>query len=193
MIMSATLAVVVLLSACAQPQMSMGPPQQPDPAAEMAVLAKFVGHWTGTAEMVSPSPEELKAMMPEGADPPASTFKGDMNFEMTLGGQFLSGHGWHEMGEGQRITYHEYWRWDPKAKKFRSWFFSDWGEHGSGFMIADDAGTSFEMTAIGVDSSGSKTSGRGTMTFPDNDTLEWTWSETGAHGAMEFKGVSRRK
>ncbi len=110
-----------------------------------------------------------------------------------LGGMFLKNEGWYEMGEGQRANYVEVWTWDPKAKKYRTWFFTDWGESGQGWATFDSDGNTIRMKAKIVDASGTSKRGQGTMTFADNDTLEWTWSESGPMGKMKFKGTSRRQ
>ena len=98
--------VLVLLSGCANPKMSMEMPKKPTPGPEMAKLAVLLGEWEGTANMVEPSPEEMKAFMPEGEEMPSS-FAGVTNYTWALDGMYLKGEGWHEMGDGQRMNYVE--------------------------------------------------------------------------------------
>lgn len=188
-----TFCTLGLVGGCAQPQWPMEPPQKPGPAPEMAKLGRMVGSWSGTAEIVSPSPEAMKEMMPEGSDEMPSSFAGGWKTGWALGGMFLYGHGWHEMGEEQKVNYFEYWTWDPKAKKYRTWFFSDWGESGRGWATFDPDGDTIRMKAHWHDAQGASKRGEGTMTFVDNDTIDWTWSERGPMGKMEFKGTSKRK
>ena len=188
-----TICMAASIGWCMQPDTSMEMPKKPDPAAEMAKLARFVGEWPGTGEMVSPSPEEMKKYMPEDAPEPPSSFDVASTYEMTLDGQFLKSESWHDMGEGQRMTFVEYWAWDAKAGKYRTWYFSDWGEFGGGWLTSAKDGNNYRMTGNGQDAKGNKTGGSGTMTFTDKDTLEWTWNESGPEGKMEFKGTMKRK
>ncbi len=178
---------------CAQPQWAMEPPQKPSVAPEMAKLSRFLGSWTGTAEFVSPSPEEMKAEMPEGEEMPSS-FAGGGVYEWALGGMFLKGEGWHEMGEDQRANYVEYWTWYPKVKKYRTWYFDDWGGSGEGWawFDADDPNT-MRFKGATIDGEGRKGRGHGMMTFIDDNSYKWTWSESGPMGKMELKGTSKRK
>lgn len=192
------LPVIVLVAAfalvgCAQPQRPMEPPQKPDAAPEMAKLERLIGTWSDTAEMVEPSPEEMKKQVPEGSEEVPSSFKGGWKSQWVLRGMFLRNEGWHEMGPDQRMNMVEYYTWDPKSKKYRVWFFSDWGEHGEGWMTIDPDGKTFRIKAKGADAQGASGRSEGTMTFVDDDTLEWTWAESGAHGKMKFKGTSKRQ
>lgn len=188
-----TLCVFGLIGGCAQPQWSMEPPKKPSPCPELQKLSRLVGSWSGTAEFVSPSPEEMKAEMPEGEEMPSS-FAGTGNMEWILGGMFLKSEGWHEMGEGERMNYVEYWGWCPKAKKYRTWFFSDWGDSGQGwawFDAEDENVMRFKGTSF--DAKGRKGHGKGMMTFVDDDTHDWTWAESGPMGKMELKGTGKRQ
>ena len=184
---------LAFIGGCAQPQMQTGPPQKPTPAPELAKLARLIGTWGGTAEMVSPSPEEMKSEMPEGAEEMPSTFAGSGKFEWTLGGMCLRGEGWYEMGPDQRANYVEFWTWDAKVKMYRILYLNDWGEIGQGWAWFDDDGNTIRMKSSGQDAEGTSKRGQGTMTFLGNDAYEWTWSEKGPMGKMEMKGTSRRE
>ncbi len=187
------LAATLLIVGCAQPQMPMGPPEKPDPAPEMAKLGVLIGTWTDVAEMLSRSPSEMCKEQPEGTESPPSTFKGSYTWASTLDGMFIRCEGWHEMGPGQRMSMVEYYTWDPKAKKYRGRFFSDWGEHGDAWMTLDADGKTFRFTGETKNAQGVHGQGSGTMTLVDDRTIEWTWKENGPHGKMEFKGTSRRQ
>ena len=189
-----TLCAVGLVGGCAQPQWAMEPPKKPTPGAELMKLSRLLGSWSGTAEMVSPSPEEMKATMPEDAEEMPSSFAGAGKAEWTLGGMFLTSEGWHEMGEGERMNYVEYWTWNPKAKKYRTWYFSDWGESGQGWAWFDAAdGDIMRFKSTGIDAQGVTKRGKGMMTFTDDDTYDWCWSESGPGGKMKFKGTAKRQ
>ena len=98
------LCVVALVGGCGQPKWSDEFPQQPTPGPEIQKLARLVGSWTGTAEMVTPSPEEMRAAMPEGSEEDIpSSFAGGGTFEWDLNGMFLVGRSWHEMGQHQGV------------------------------------------------------------------------------------------
>jgi hypothetical protein len=171
--------------------MSMDPMQKPDLAPELAQLNRFAGEWAGRAEMIEPSYEVMQASMPEGEEMP-KYFMGAESNEWTLGGRCLRTMGWHDMGEGQRANYEGMMTWDPKDKVYKAWWFGDWGDRMTSTMTLDKDGKTFHMKAEGVDGHGKKTKGEGTMTFLSDDTMEWTWSETGAMGRMKIKGTSKR-
>lgn len=177
-----TLCTLGLIGGCAQPQWSMEPPKKPGAAPEMAKLARFLGTWTGTAEMVSPSPEE----MPE-------PYAGEGKTEWTLDGMFLKSEGWHEMGEGQRANYVEYWTWDPKAKKYRTCYFSDWGESGQGWAWFGPDGETMHFKGTGTDAEGARKRGKGKLVFTSDTSYDWSWKESGPMGKMEFKGTAKRE
>ncbi|MCK6455038.1 MAG: DUF1579 domain-containing protein [Phycisphaerae bacterium] len=184
------LALSVFVVGCGQPhmQMPMEPPKKPDPAPEMARLEAFVGNWGGTAEMVMT--EEMKKNMPPNMK---NTFAGANKSDWAMGGMFLKHEGWYEMGEGQKVNYVELVTWCPQNKKYRSWMFNDWGEVGEGWMTMDADGKHCTMEYKGMRPDGTASKGCGTMTIKDPSTMEWTFTEMGPHGKMEFKGVSTKQ
>lgn len=188
-----TLCTLGLIGGCAQPQWSMEPPKKPGAPPEMAKLARFLGTWTGTAEMVSPSPEEMKAAMPEGAEEMPESYAGQGTAEWTLGGMFLKSKSWHEMGEGQRANYVEYWTWDAKAKKYRTYYFSDWGESGQGWAWFEPDGETMHFKGTVVDAEGATKRGKGKLIFTSDTSYDWCWKESGPMGKMEFKGTGKRQ
>ena len=188
-----TVCTLTVLGGCAQPQWPMEPPKKPSPAPEMAELERLLGTWTGSAEFVSPSPEEMEKGMPEGSEEMPTSFAGGGKAQWTLGGMFLKSEGWHEMGEGQRANYVEYWTWDSKAQKYRTWSFSDWGESGQGWAKFYPDGKTMRFKGTGMDAQGTSTRGEGTLTFTDDNTYEWTYTEHGTWGKMELKGTSKRQ
>ena len=183
--------VLLRLSGCASPKMPMEMPKRPTPGPEMARVAVLLGDWEGTAEMVEPSPEEMKAFMPEGEEMPSS-FAGGNKYEWVLGGMYLKGEGWHEMGDGQKMNFVEAWKWDAKAKKYKTWFFTDWGEHGSGWATWCDTDC-LCMDATAQDVEGRESKGTGRICLVDDNTMEWVWSESGAKGKMKLEGTSKKK
>lgn len=162
-------------------EMSM--PEKPKPAPQMQELASWIGSWEGDAELVN---------APEGPSDMPTKFKGGHKTEWALGGLFLKTEGWHDMGEGNKENFVEYVTWDPKAGKFRSWWFSDWGNVGEGWMEQDEDGKTYQFYGKGRDASGGRTSGKGSMTILTNDSNEWTWCEKSSMGKLELKGTNKR-
>ncbi len=144
--------------------------------------------------MVSPTAEEMRKMMGEkGKDIPDS-FKGEMASTWAMDGRYIKSEGWHEFGGGAKSSMIEYITYDSKAKKFRTWYFSDYGERGESTMTPSDDGKSFKFKGTGVDMMGNSVSMTGSMRFVDNDTIEWDWAEyQGLMQTMKIKGTSKRQ
>ena len=198
------IAVLLAMCGCSQTRevqvagkQNGGPPQgmdmkQPPVPPQMAKLDAWLGSWTGTAEMISPSPEEMKKTgMPSENIP--SSMKGEQKVEKVLGGMYVREEGWHEMGPGQRDSYVMYTTWDGKAGKYRNWYFGDWGESGAGSMTLSADGKTWMVEADTTDAHGQKSKGKGTMKLVGEDTMEWTWTESGPMGKMEMKGTNKRQ
>lgn len=187
---------VGLVAGCSesQPKMSMEEMMaKPTPAPELAKLNPLVGTWVGTAEMIKPTPEEMAKMMPPGSTEPMSNkFNGGGRWEWTMNGLVLKSDGWHEMGPGQRANMVEYMGWDPRTKKYWTYYLDDWGNRGHGTMTLSADGKTFTGDSTGTDGQGNPTKGHGTMTIVDNNTITWTWEERGAMGEMKLKGTSKR-
>jgi hypothetical protein len=172
----------------------METPTKPTPSADIQKLSRMIGTWSGTAEWVVPSPEDMKAMMPEGAEEMPTEFAGSGTYSWTLDGMYLKGEGWHEMGPDERVSYVEYWAWDEKSNRYRTWYFTDWGESGEGwawFDVSDDNTIRFKGTS--VDGQGMRHKGKGKMTFLDDNRYEWSWAEHSPMGNVAFKGVATRE
>lgn len=179
---------------CAQMKSTFGMDKPKDMEAEMKragppvqlkQLEPFIGTWEGTAEMV-PDPKSPAATQP------VETYKGGGKSEWALDGRAMVSTGWHDMPDGQKANYVEYVLWDANAKKFRTYFMSDWGENGSGWMWADPDGQTFHWSANGVDAHGHKSSMTGTSTVVDGNTMNWRFSQKGPMGKMNMKGTSKR-
>ena len=167
--------------------------QKPSAPVEMNQLKLFAGTWEGTAEIVSPTREQIEKwgggkmleQMPE-------TLRGGGVTKFELNGMFLMSDGWHDMTKDTRARYVEYVTWDPKWRRFKSWYFSDMGEYGTGCWIPSKDGRSFKIRGKGRKADGSRMSASGTMHLPDDDTIEWTWKEGGLFTSMKLKGTSHR-
>lgn len=188
-----TIATLILAGGCMKPTMDMGPPKKPAPAAEMKKLERMTGTWKWTGEMVSPSKEEMMKHMPPGSKEPQTTFAGTGKGEMVLGGTALKSVGTFDMGDGQTMTYEEYWWWDAKAGKYRAWSISDWNEVGWGWVTPCGDCDGYCTKAEGIDAQGNKKRWEGCMKFVNNDTMEWSFCESGPMGKMCMKGDSKRQ
>lgn len=189
----AAVVIVGLIGGCAQPQHAMEAPKKPNPAPELAKLQCWVGNWTGTSEMVSPSPEEMKKGLPEGAKEPQTKFAGASKYEWALGGMFAKSEGWYEMGEGQKVNEISFTNWDAKAKKYHFVSFNDWGKISKGWMTPSADGKTWNVTYKAVDADGKQTSGECLAKFMDDKTVDWTLTECGPNGTIKLKGTDKKQ
>jgi hypothetical protein len=188
--------LVAPLAACASEKMNMTPSTaMAKPAPQMAELDRFMGTWTGTAEIVS-GKEAMMAMMKE-MNP---SFTGDMmpcksetTFEWDLGGMFMRSEGWHEMMPGMTEGYVEYYAWDPTMKKYHNWYFSTSGETGDGWMTMMPDGKTFDMTWDSMMADGTTSKGGGKMMLTDPQTMTWTMYMDTDHGRVEMRGTSKKR
>ena len=182
---------LICAAGCQPPKMTMDELfAKPERSTELAKLDRFIGTWSGTAEMVSPTTAEMNEMISDGTLP--ESFKGSGTYEWVLDGRFLKEEGWHEMPDGQRVNYLAYWTWDERKKKYRSWFFSDYGEFGDGSLRFTDADT-LKMRFEGTDSKGGHKHGGGEMIFTSDNNMDWTWHEGNLFFQMKMKGSSTKK
>jgi hypothetical protein len=165
--------------------MSMDEMKRPGPPVQLRQLDPFIGSWEGTAEMV-PDPKSPAATQPVRA------FKGAGTHEWTMDGMAMKSTGWHEMPNNQKETFVEYVVWDADARKFRSYYVSDWGEHGNGWMWLDPDGRTFHWNGKSTDAMGNTSSMSGTSTLVDSNTMNWRFTGSGPMGKMQLKGTSNR-
>ena len=187
-----SIATLACLAGCEQPQFDLSMFDRPAPAPELAQLERFAGSWSGTAEMVSPTAEDMNKMLPEGQEFPQYS-KGSNTAKWVLGGKFLMLEGWHEMPNGEKDNFIEFMTWDPTIKKYRSWYFSDYGEFGEGKFKFSDDGKKLKMKMKGVDHEGQRTAGGGTIDFVSDDQMDWTWEEGNFWFKFKLKGSSMRQ
>jgi len=182
-LLGAVLCMSFFVAGCGEPKMTMmEPPQKPVPPPELAKLEPWVGTWTGSAEFVMP--EQMGG----------EKYAGGGTNSWTMDGMFLKGDGWHEMGEGVRAQYVEYWTWDPKAKKYRSWYFSNQGEFGQGWGNFAADGKTMHSSFKGCDVMGNTMSGEGEMTMVNDRNMEWEFSMKSSNmGKMKMKGTSQKQ
>lgn len=185
----------LLAAGCSQSSgVSEGPPEKPSQSPEMAKLAFLVGTWTGTAEMIIPTAEDMKKDMPKDAPNPQMKFAASKTYEWDVNNLFLHAQGWHEMPEGQKANFHEFIGWDPHAKKYHVWYVSDYGERTQGWMTVSDDGKTYTSKESGIGMDGKKLKGTTTMVLVDSNTVDWTWEEQGPwlKPSMQIKATMKK-
>lgn len=88
------------------------------------------------------------------------------------------------------------WSWDAHDKEFHTYWADNMGESGLGTGKYDPATKTWTMKGKGRDPhSGEMKQFSGTLTMPDNNTINWTHVEKNMWGmkTMEMKGTSKRK
>ena len=176
-------------SGCHKPDMSLGEMMKLQPQAlELERLNAFVGTWESIG----------KAKM-EGTDKLIPT-SGVEEVRWEADGRLLVSTYEYTMSDVEdKYKGVSVMLWDPKAEKFRTWSFSNYGELGEGTMTYDPAACTWTMKGKGYDlASGHRTCGEGTVTFEDENIQRWTWTEYARFlffkfKIMEFEGKSVRK
>lgn len=181
-----------VLAGCSQQQQGMNnmdpsamqPPPRP---AELDQLNPWVGKWETTAEMTMP---DGKKMTGTGSSESAWDLDKRVVIERST---FSMG----EMGTMQGMGIFTYC---PVTKKFKTAWFSSMGEASMGTMWWDEAKKCWCMKANYISPmTGEPTEFTGTITMPDNNTMNWEMTEStvGFLGmktkCWEGKGVSKRK
>ncbi len=179
--------VMMGLSGC-MPKMTMEDMKQmrPERPAELDKLNAFVGTWqgSGTAKMI-------------GIDEPME-LKGTSETTWEVNNWYLVEHAEYEMGEMGTMKGVGVWSWDSRAKKYRTWWFDDFGGTGTGTITYREACNCWCMSVRGNSPMGS-TRGKGCITFKDDETMEWTWQEWpawdlfGLFKFMDMSGTSKRQ
>jgi hypothetical protein len=165
--------------------------QKPAPAEEMAMLQPLVGDWEESAEMITPDPQRWKQYIPGGRDVP-ETFRGHSTFKWDFDGMALRNEGWHEMLNLEKNQWVEYWTWDPKARKFRTSFLSNWGHNGTGWAEVDPDGKTFHMHGQTYNARGQRSKYNGMMRLQDDNSMSFDITEQGPRGKARYKGTSKR-
>jgi hypothetical protein len=176
--------MVMALVGCA-PKMDKETLRQmkPERPAELDMLKPFVGEWKGQSEMHIAGMEE------------PITGTGTSKMTWALDGMTLVDHGTWESEDMGSMESMGAWTWDPRAKKFRMVFLDSWGGRGEGVSYYDAKKNLWRMRGKSHSAQGT-THGKGTMRFIDDDTMEWTWSESvmlGLVKVFEGKGTLTRQ
>lgn len=182
------MSVIALLAAAGCQQgppkgMSMEDMMKPPPrAAELDRLESLVGNWEGTGECKMGGSNETIAT------------RGSNTVRWDCEKRVLVEHWEGEMGEGNKMRGIGIWTWDPEVKKYRMWWFDNFGGTGEGLATYNDSTRTWTMQAKSKSPMG-KTAGKGTVKMVDNNTMNYTWEEWNSwktQKMMEMNGTSKR-
>lgn len=155
----------------------------PERPVELDKLEMFIGEWEFTSEMnMCVLEEPIKG-------------SGTSTVTWELDKRYIVEHGEYEMGEFGKMLGKGFWTYDPKAKKYRTWWFDSYGAVGHGTAKYSEKTRTWRFKAKSKGPMG-KSIGKGTATFVDDDTVDWTWGEwdsTGLFKVMEMTGTNKRK
>jgi len=163
-----TLCVLALMPVvgCVSTGMDMDEWSQPARAPELDQLQPLVGKWKVDYEMKAAGSDEV--------------MKGTGTNEITwgIGNRYLIENTTMSMGPDKPGTGMGLWTWDPKAKRFKTWWFDDWSMLGSGTVkyCPDCRGYCFKGKGYNMEM-GMSTVGEGCMRFVDDNTMKWCWKE----------------
>lgn len=173
-----------LLSGC-MPKMTIEElkAMMPKRPAELDHLNMFAGDWTfeGEAKMA-------------GLDQPLKT-TGTNSAHWEGNNWYLVSTGIFKMDEFDEMHGLETWTYDSNSKCYRSSWFDSMGTAGYGRGWYDEGDKTWTMKATSYGPHGTS-SMKGTVTFTDANTMEWSMTESVMGGlitVMEMKGTSKRK
>ena len=154
--------------------------------AELEKLNRLVGTWEAGSEAKF-----------AGLDEPMKS-TGTSKFEWVLDGWYLMETADAQMGDVGKMSARSLWTWDVKAKKFRIWWFDDWGTTGRGTVTYNEKCDCFCINASGSAPWGTSR-GKGCMKFTDDKTMDWCWREwpgwdaLGLFKVADMHGTSKKK
>ena len=174
----------VLLTGC-MPKMTIEDmkAKMPKRPVELDKLDAFAGRWEATSEMRFAGLDEVL------------TGSGTSEFKWHADRSYLIEHSTFNMGELGEMQGSGGWNYDTHSKVYRSVWIDSMGGTGSGKMWQDGKTNTWHVRAVGHGPFG-KSTGKGSMTFVDDNTLEWSWREYAMGGlfkVMEISGTSKRR
>lgn len=175
-------ACTVTLAGCSMPKMSVEEfkAMQPTKPPELERLDAFAGKWKaeGTANF---------AML----DEPLQT-TGTSEAQWEGDGWYIVSHGTFTMDDMDEMQGMETWTYDTHSKKYRSTWVDTTGTVATGEGMYDEDTGVWTMRGASYGPHGKSTM-TGTVRFVDDDTMEWTWTESaGLMKVLEMSGTSRR-
>ena len=187
----AALCIGMLTAGCSMSHHEDDPQSEPQEAQpteampEMAKLERLVGIWSGSGQISAPAPEDGQAI--------SSPLESEVECEWTLGGTFLETEWWDQTADGQTSQTVVLITWDPHEEQHHMWRFSSSGGHGDGPVTFTTDADTLRLKVKGRDGNGERVNCRGTLTFVDDNTIEWTWDREGPEGDTQLKGTLRRQ
>lgn len=176
------------LAGCQQPRIDISEMMKAPPRpAELARLDRFVGTWEGQAEMSAPGSDKVV------------TSNGVNTVSWEADGWVLVEHLEVEMGqEGGKMTGVGLWTWDPQARKYRTWWFDNYGAVNQGTASYDEGSDTWRMKGKAHYAGRGKTTAyEGTSRMIDDDTITWEYTEWASpwklNKLMHIKGTSHRR
>lgn len=153
----------------------------PERPAELDQLDAFVGKWQGSGEAhIGGLEDTLKS-------------EGTMDIHWAGDGWYLVTDSVDEMDEFGKMVGKGLWSWDDQHNRFHTYWVDSMGSTYTGWAKYNKNDNEWHMYAKGRSAMGEST-GRGTMRFIDNDTMEWHWKETaGLMTVFEGHGTSTRQ
>ena len=154
--------------------------KQPERPAELDRLEPWIGRWTGTGEMKMIGGKVVRTT-------------GNQEYTWDLDRRvMLAKETWNMEGLGPMRGVGIY-GYDPVSKKIRSSSYDDWGNVSTALFRYDEKNNMWHMKYNGRGAYGSS-SGKGTITMPDRDTINYTFEEYfGLIKVMEATGTSKRQ
>ncbi len=178
---------MALLTGCQQPAHDMEAMQPPPRPAELDELNEWAGTWHGTGDMTMYGPQGEQKMTSSGRE----------TVKWVCDNRVLMSEMEYQMGDMGTMSGYSMMTYDAKEKKFKSYWFDNFGTVGEGEMWKDATTGMWIMKTEGTDPmTGSATRGKGTIKMPDANTMEWTYAEYDGWGLkkkMEFTGTSKKQ
>lgn len=186
MVASVITLLAVGLVGCQQPETDLSEMMKAPPRpAELDQLDVLVGTWEGTAELKMAGSDEVM------------TSQGIETVSWEADKWLLVSRYEYQMGDEGVMKGLSVMTWDPKAKKYCSWGFDNYGYRGTATMTYDAATKTWHFKGKSANPlTGEKSIGKGSSVMIDDNTQEWSWTERDSWGLktlMEIKGTSRRK
>ncbi|MFQ5413152.1 MAG: DUF1579 family protein [Phycisphaerae bacterium] len=156
---------------------------RPERPPELDRLNMFVGHWEGTGEARMAGLDQVLK----------STGTSDITWEADRSA--LLERGDYEMEGLGNMKGLGLWTYDPKARKYRNAWVDSFGGLGTGTCTYNEKTGTWKMRVKSHGPMGT-TIGEGTVRFPDENTMSWTWREWDPLHLVkvfDMTGTSKRK
>ena len=179
-------AAAVAFTGCAKPQMdpsAMKPPERPK---ELDQLEPWVGSWATEGEMTMAEGNTMKM-----------TGTADIAWDCDRNVLVEHMEGASDSMKDMKMLGLAIYSWNAKKKKFYSYYFNNMPMSAEGNLTYNEATKTWKMTGEGYNPMvGQNTHWVGTITMPDNNTMNWKWTTRDAWKLRKLEegtGTARRK